>query len=240
MNEIWTPSSAGRSVTEISHAFADHVDRLVAAQRSARGSFLPEMGQGSAASRHVSNQPSLRTSDDPAPVRDALGTLERLTFAIEDELRGLARVFRGDEPPWFAHIPLIRGAVELLSRLWWLSDPTVDGGEIVRRHWNERLYEVRFIAAQARAASAMPADAVAAAERSVKALRQVAAGWGHGHLFLTPEKLLDPTSSLVVAYEAAIVRLFQFYGWAMSTELEGERFAIQLWRSRAAGLVSEG
>ncbi len=156
----------------------------------------------------------------------------------------------------------------------------------------------------------MPADAVAAAERSVKALRQVAAGWGssngypmsgkwlgaarpgaldllvvlyeandmgvvgmdavardqysklsavshglpegltrymvevegtdHGHLFLTPEKLLDPTSSLVVAYEAAIVRLFQFYGWAMSTELEGERFAIQLWRSRAAGLVSEG
>lgn len=123
---------------------ADHLHRLVDAAAASRGSLRPPgLDLSSEAYRHLKADKDLETASFPAPIMAAFGHVERLLIASDDEVRCVAHLLRKPDPSWFGHLPVIRSAVETLSRAWYLTEPAISPTERARRFANEHICEVQ-------------------------------------------------------------------------------------------------
>lgn len=103
----------------------------------------PDIDLTSPASRNLTDDPAVGSTNFPEPVASTLGHVERLLVAADDQMLCVAHLVDKPDPTWFGHLAVIRSSIEALSRVWFLTDPDVTALERARRLANERLSELQ-------------------------------------------------------------------------------------------------
>lgn len=160
-----------RDVTALGKLLVDLVQQSQALRTG--GTVLGDIDPRSIAHRDRNSDNELATPGLANPASDMVAHVERLLFAVDDQIKAIGRILQFDEPTFFGLAGIARSTFEAASRLWYITDPNVTTCERIVRYLNERLYELDV------AASLAGDHEQAKAEQQKK--RQNIYAWGKAH-----------------------------------------------------------